>query len=279
MNSAPKVSVLMTAYNRSKYIGQAIETVLHSTYTNLELIIVDDGSKDNTVSIAKEYASRDNRVQVHVNEKNLGDYPNRNQAASYATGKYLKYVDADDLIYPWGLEVMVNCMEKFPQAAYGLCSLEQHNTHLFPLQLSPAEAYAYEYKGPGLFHKAPLSAIINREIFNRENGFKPLRMCGDFEMWHRLSVSYPVVVMPNGMVWYRKHEGQEMNHYQQFATQYEDVRLNYLTAANCPLDNSGRQNILDNHKSIIKKEILKNQLRFRFAEAESWRNLYKRYKF
>ena len=63
------------------------------------------------LSIAKHYAARDPRIKVEVNEKNLGDYPNRNRAASLSQGKYLKYVDADDLIYPTGLEVLVNGME------------------------------------------------------------------------------------------------------------------------------------------------------------------------
>ncbi len=74
------ISILMTAYNREHYITEAIESVLASTYQNWELIIVDDGSKDDTVSIAKSYAAEDARIKVHVNEKNLGDYPNRNRA-------------------------------------------------------------------------------------------------------------------------------------------------------------------------------------------------------
>ena len=90
----PLVSVLMTAYNREKYIAEAIESVLASTYSNLELIIVDDCSKDNTLQIATNYQAKDDRIKVYKNEKNLGDYPNRNKAASYAKGKYLKYVDS-----------------------------------------------------------------------------------------------------------------------------------------------------------------------------------------
>src|SRR5690349_18425307 len=113
---SPLVSVLMTSYNREKYIAEAIESVLASSYKNFELIIVDDCSRDKTVAIAKEYAAKDGRVKVFVNEKNLGDYPNRNQAASYAKGKYIKFLDADDLIYHYGLDVMVNYMERFPQA-------------------------------------------------------------------------------------------------------------------------------------------------------------------
>ena len=54
-----------------------------------------------------------------LSQTNLGDYPNRNKAASYAKGKYIKYLDADDLIYPHGLEVMVHTMEQFPKAGLG----------------------------------------------------------------------------------------------------------------------------------------------------------------
>ena|SRR5674476_1029541 len=88
----PAVSVLMTAYNREKYIAEAIESVLAQTFTDFELVVVDDGSKDHTVDIARRY-SKDPRVSVHINEKNLGDYPNRNRAASLARGRYLKYLD------------------------------------------------------------------------------------------------------------------------------------------------------------------------------------------
>ncbi|MEO8414525.1 MAG: glycosyltransferase family 2 protein [Ginsengibacter sp.] len=99
-HARPLVSVLMTAYNREKYIAPAIESVSASTYNNFELIIVYDGSSNNTVNIAKSFASIDHRVSVYVNEKNLGDYPNRNKAASYAKGKYLKYVDSDVISIP-----------------------------------------------------------------------------------------------------------------------------------------------------------------------------------
>ncbi|HEY4875342.1 MAG TPA: glycosyltransferase family 2 protein, partial [Puia sp.] len=116
MAELPLVSVLMTAYNREKYIAQAIESVLASSYKNFELIIVDDCSSDNTIEIAKKYQQQDSRIKVHVNEKNLGDYPNRNKAASYAKGKYLKYVDADDYIYPAGLELLIQMMAKFQNA-------------------------------------------------------------------------------------------------------------------------------------------------------------------
>ena len=77
----PQVSVLMTSYNRQDYIAAAIESVLASSLENFELIIVDDRSSDDTLSIARKYEQRDARIKVYLNEKNLGDYPNRNKAA------------------------------------------------------------------------------------------------------------------------------------------------------------------------------------------------------
>ena len=88
MNS-PAISVLMTTYNREKYVGEAIESVLNSTFKNFELVIVDDRSKDQTVEIVRNWQAKDDRVKRYINEQNLGDYPNRNQAAAHATGKYL----------------------------------------------------------------------------------------------------------------------------------------------------------------------------------------------
>src|SRR5579862_3530145 len=174
--NAPLVSVLMTAYNREKYISAAMESVLASSYKNFELIIVDDRSTDATLEIARRYEASDKRVKVYRNDTNLGDYPNRNRAAGLAAGKYLKYVDADDYIYPWGLELLISMMEAFPQAGWGLCSLEQDVEKPFPFELTPKEAYSYHYTGPGLFHKAPLSSIIKREVFEEAGGFSAIRM-------------------------------------------------------------------------------------------------------
>ena len=67
MQNSPLVSVLMTAFNREQFIAEAIDSVLASTYTNFELIILDDGSADNTVAIAKQYEAIDASVRVYVN--------------------------------------------------------------------------------------------------------------------------------------------------------------------------------------------------------------------
>ncbi len=250
--SQPLVSVLMTVYNREKYIAQAIESVLNSTYQNWELIIVDDGSNDASVALAQSYEAKDARIKVYVNDINLGDYPNRNQAASYAKGKYLKYVDADDMIYPHGLELLVYYMEQFPEAGYGLCSLAQDKLYMYPFQLSPYEAYKRHYFEQQLFHKAPLSAIIKRDIFNKVGGFTGKRMLGDFEMWHLLSQKYPVILMPHGIVWYREHEEQEMSDHRSNPMEpfkYILLAEDLLKDSLCPLSSQEKERALKKNKT------------------------------
>jgi glycosyltransferase involved in cell wall biosynthesis len=110
-NYEPLVSVLMTAYNREIFIKESVESVIHSTYKNIELIIVDDGSTDNTIDVVKALMLNDKRIKLFQNENNLGDYPNRNKAAVYAIGKYMLYVDSDDTIQPDAIEYCVKNLE------------------------------------------------------------------------------------------------------------------------------------------------------------------------
>jgi len=262
MSTQPLVSVLMTAYNREKYIAEAIESVLASTYQNWELIIVDDLSKDKTVEIAKSYAAKDSRIHVYINEKNLGDYPNRNKAASYAKGKYLKYVDADDLMYPHGLEILVYHFEKFPDAAYGLCSLPQDDDRIYPFQLTPEEAYYRHYFTKKIiFHKAPLSSIIKKEYFDKVDGFTGKRMVGDFEMWNILSRKFQVVLLPSDIVWYREHNEGEMQHARDNSAQmfeYQITEEHLLKSPDCPLSKEHQKKALSKCRKKQARYILRH---------------------
>ena len=109
MTGAPLVSVLMTAFNRAPFIGSSIESVLAQTFTDFELLIVDDRSTDGTLDIACDYERRDRRVRVVRNERNLGQFENRNHAAKLARGGFLKFHDSDDLMYPHCLAVWCRC--------------------------------------------------------------------------------------------------------------------------------------------------------------------------
>ena len=107
----PLISVLITTYNREQFVSEAIESVLQSTFQDFELIVVDDASVDKTVSVIRNYTDKDSRIKLYINEVNVGDYPNRIKAVQYATGDYIKFVDADDKIYPWTLCAFVSAIE------------------------------------------------------------------------------------------------------------------------------------------------------------------------
>lgn len=91
------VSVIMPAYNCEKYIEEAINSVLFQTYSNLELIVIDDGSKDNTVKIIERLIKKDSRVKFYKNEKNLGVSATRNKGISLANGDWIAFLDSDDI--------------------------------------------------------------------------------------------------------------------------------------------------------------------------------------
>lgn len=232
----PLVSILMTAYNRQQFIGEAIESVLASSYQNWELIIVDDCSKDNTFLIAHSFADKDTRIKVYTNKHNLGDYPNRNKAASYAKGQYLKYLDSDDVIFPDAIKNMVAYMEQFPAAEWGISNfLSGVDENILPIQLDNKAAYEFHYFKQPIFFASPGLSVISKNAFEVAGGFLEKRMVSDFDLWHKLSCHSPMIFMPGKIVQIRQHEGQEMQHQQKFVVEYEKIKLHYLQDKNCPL--------------------------------------------
>ena len=275
----PLLSVLMTSYNREQYIAEAIESVLASTYTNFELIIVDDCSKDKTVEIAKKYERKDERVKVYVNEKNLGDYPNRNKAASYAKGKYIQYIDSDDLLHYWGLQVEVDMMERFPNAAYGM-AMRDEVERAFPILLSPKEAYENYYlkKLGGVFNGAPTSAIIRKEKFDLVNGFSGERQVGDYELWHKLALHNPILLLPGGFIWTRTHEEQEFKEFYinpLVSFQYTMVSYRYLSHIDCPLIANECERLKEIRQISFVRHIIKYLIKGNFQVATEMMKLAK----
>ena len=210
MSLPPIVSILTTVYNRDKYLSACIDSVLASSYQNWELIIVDDVSIDTSVAIAKNYEKKDARIKVYVNQTNLGDYPNRNKAASYAKGKYLKYLDADDLIYPQGLEIMVHTMEQFPETALGISQKVAEDVKPYPFVMKPKETFTREFLMRGVLGLGPTGTIIRRDVFETLGGFTGTRYIGDTEMWYKIALTYPVVKMEDALVFWRQHDDQEI---------------------------------------------------------------------
>ena len=265
MQASPLVSVLMTAYNREKYIAEAIESVLASTYENFELIIVDDASQDSTVVIARKYAEKDKRIKVYVNEENKGDYPNRNKAAEYAVGKYIKYVDADDILYYYGLEVMVRFTELFPEAGFGLGAYPEDDRP-FPVLLTPREIYLESFYKRNHFDRAPGSGLIKKEVFHNVGGFSGKRMVGDYEFWFKIARYYSMVKLPLDLYWNRLHGNQESQ--SDYARKnYDKLRkevLDYnLAHPDCPLNREEIESV----RKKIREQQFKNNIKALLLKA------------
>lgn len=273
--SQPLLSVLVGVYNHGKYLAQSIESVLASTFQDYEYIIVDDCSTDGSYEIALSYAKKDSRIRVYRNEKNLGDYPNRNRAAQLATGKYLKYVDDDDYIYPHGLSVILEMMRGYPDAGLGFASLEQDAKRPFPYQLSPRELYLRHYFDQPVFHKAPLSVIIRTDAFRAVGGFTGKRYVGDFEMWHIMAARYPAVLMPQGVVWYRVHVEQEMQQHRASRLvpfEYLNIAAEQLSGLECPLLPDERACALSRVRRKQARTIIRTACKGRYRSAREMLN-------
>lgn len=104
------ISIIMPVYNVEEYIKQAIESVLNQTYQNLEIILVDDGSKDESGMICDEYAQRDNRIKV-IHKENGGVSSARNVGMDVAIGKYIMFIDPDDFFENNSCELLYNAIE------------------------------------------------------------------------------------------------------------------------------------------------------------------------
>lgn len=261
--SSPLISVLMTAFNREEYIAEAIESVLVSTYSNFELIIVDDCSADNTLAIARSYADKDLRVSIYSNEQNLGDYPNRNKAATYAQGKYLKYVDSDDKICPFGLQVMLDAMERFPEAAFGFCDITNRPAILLPVLYSGEEALRTHFLKGGLLLAGPGISIIRRDIFESFGGFISKRYIGDYETWLRLCLHYPVAVFSQGLYWQRTHKGQEydVGKLSYYSLNY-NLHRDFILHTKNLFSVSERKKILYNYRILFGRRIFQRLLKW-----------------
>ena len=108
----PLVSIIMPVYNMGEHLRKSVPSVLNQTYQNIELILVDDGSKDNSLEVCRELAVKDNRIKV-FHQDNQGSGPARNTGIKNAAGKYAYFPDADDCMVPNAIESLIEKFEKY----------------------------------------------------------------------------------------------------------------------------------------------------------------------
>lgn len=149
------VTVLMPAYNASKYVAEAIESVLKQSFEDWELIIVDDGSTDNTVDIIRSYT--DSRIRLICNEHDF--IGSLNLGLQEATGKYIARMDADDIMHPDRLKIQYNIMEE--ESEITVCGswvkiFSENRPPILPVSLNGRldNIYLYLLKQNPLYHSS-----------------------------------------------------------------------------------------------------------------------------
>ena len=106
----PQISVIVPVYNVEKYIDRCVQSILGQTYSDFELILVDDGSPDNAPAMCDEWAAKDSRIRV-IHKENGGLSSARNAGMEIAEGKYFHFVDSDDVIHPDCLRILMTCIQ------------------------------------------------------------------------------------------------------------------------------------------------------------------------
>jgi len=205
MKSLPLVTVSMVTYNSEKYIQMAIESVLASSYTNFELIISDDCSTDNTWNIIQEY--NDKRIIATRNGSNLKEYCNRNKCVDLAKGKYIIFVDGDDILKPLGLEFYVKSLEAFPDCGMSAMAYP-YEKFLFPLKLTPREVVRNEIFSTNTFLSMHMLGNLFRTDVLKKNKFPTDKIAGDsYTRWH-IALDHPVLLIDGGFAFARNPPGQ-----------------------------------------------------------------------
>jgi glycosyltransferase involved in cell wall biosynthesis len=205
-NHQPLVTIVTVTYNSSKYVRDAIEGVLAQAYTNIEYIVADDCSTDETWQIIQEY--KDPRIIAYRNETNLGEYPNRNKAIDLATGEYLIFIDGDDYIYPHAIDYLLNYAGLFPDAAI-IIQKNYFNNIIFPAYLSPKEMFLNTFFGEkSLLTSSFTSNFFRSNILKEVGGLSLNYISGDDDIRIRISLQYQILFIQGWVSWPRETPNQ-----------------------------------------------------------------------
>lgn len=246
LKNNPLVSVIVPTYNRDHIIIDALKSIFNQTYRPLEIIVIDDGSTDNTKSVVQNWAQayrNENTLSVrYIHQTNQGGNPARNHGIKEASGKFIAFLDSDDLWHANKLEKQMAVMQSASDIGGVYCGLR----HVFLESGVIQPPSPRKYPDGDLLHKilihdvtAPTSTyLIRAEAFEKVGSFdKDLLARQDWDMWIRLATQYKIGVVPEVLVDYREHEGvrtasnpqKEINAYKAIMGKYAHLR------SQCPI--------------------------------------------
>lgn len=241
MTNSPKVSVLIPTYNYANFLDEAIESVLAQTFTDFELIIVDNCSTDNTSEVVKKYLA-DKRISFYINETNLGLVGNWNKCLEYARGEYVKFLCADDKFYPQLLEKFVAVMEQYGGVSIVTSYSEQFGSRNF-CRISPFKGYAnsqlVRQNLLGVWNnlRNPSCVMFRMADVKKTGKFNPqLLQLTDREYYMRILTLGDCYVIPEPLSCVRSHGVRQsaINKQHKYKNAFERYRFMTSVKANTP---------------------------------------------
>lgn len=151
---SPIISVIVPIYNAEKFLARCIESLIHQSYYALQIILINDGSTDNSVAIAEQYAAQDKRIELHT-QPNRGQAAARNIGLQYARGEFIAFVDADDYIDTNLYTQIINHIHSADIALYGFSRIDNEGTLLY--ERTPKHPYRYTTPWMRLYRREWLS--------------------------------------------------------------------------------------------------------------------------
>jgi glycosyltransferase involved in cell wall biosynthesis len=204
--SMPLVTVVIPSYNCARYLPEAINSVLAQTYRPIEVIVVDDGSTDNTAELATAYG---NKI-IYIKQENRGLSAARNTGILSSSGKYLVFLDSDDFLLPDMVEVMVRALEEHPECgvAYGgYLIVDEDGSRQSESDLTKPSGRILEKVVTDGLTIVP-SVMVRRDALSVSGIFDPmLPQIEDLDLWLRLAYYYDFVFVPKHVSAYRSVYG------------------------------------------------------------------------
>ena len=213
---AKKVSVIIPVYKVEKYIDQCLESVTTQTYSNLEIILVDDGSPDNCPEICEQWKKRDARIHV-IHQKNQGVSSARNAALKFLPGDYIILVDSDDWIAPGMGEKLVGGIESAENVDAAFCGFTcaDESGQVIVRQGTPPRPEGIVDRNKGVaeifdaYSVMLWNKIFKAELFHKEIWFDPKLKLGEDELWiiEALKNADQIALLPEPLYYYRNRKG------------------------------------------------------------------------
>lgn len=211
MDQSLTVSVIIPNYNYGRFLSEAINSVLAQTYSNVEIIVVDDGSTDNSLEILAEYEKKGIKV---IQQKNSGVGAARNAGTDKSSGELIAFLDADDVWFPQKLEKQIERLYSDNEFGLITCGVKEFNSlgNTIAIHADGKEGWCAEdillikpvTSGPGS------SSLVWRRVFDSAGGFDERKEMHPFEDWeftYRVARIAKIAFLPEILVAYRNHGG------------------------------------------------------------------------